>query len=182
MQAKSLYLMNMLAALLLTSIVAAAGLMQLVYHELPCPLCLLQRVGILLMAVGLLANVMQDFSCKHYGLTILSSLFTLMVSVRQVFLHILPGDAGYGAPFLGIHLYTWVVIISLCTILGTALLLLMHERVVPQREKIPKRLQTMGLVVWVFTILVICFNIGSTLLECGLAVCSADPSQYLLIQ
>ena len=33
-----------------------------------------------------------------------------LVSVRQILLHIKPGDPGYGEPVLGMHLYTWALI------------------------------------------------------------------------
>ncbi len=40
-----------------------------------------------------------------------------MVGVRQVLLHILPHDLGYGNTFLGLHFYTWSAIISFSLIL-----------------------------------------------------------------
>ena len=32
------------------------------------------------------------------------------MSTRQILLHILPVDKGYGEPILGLHLYTWALI------------------------------------------------------------------------
>jgi hypothetical protein len=42
-------------------------------------------------------------------------------------LHILPGDAGFGAPVFGLHLYTWCLIAFACQIAASAVLLLATE-------------------------------------------------------
>ncbi len=48
---------NAIGALGLGAIVTGAYIFQFVLHELPCPLCLLQRIGMLGAAFGLLLNV-----------------------------------------------------------------------------------------------------------------------------
>jgi hypothetical protein len=44
------------------------------------------------------------------------------VAARQIFLHILPGDAGFGSPVLGLHLYTWCFIAFACQIAASGVL------------------------------------------------------------
>jgi hypothetical protein len=33
------------------------------------------------------------------------------ISIRQILLHIVPPDPGYGDPVLGLHLYTWALLV-----------------------------------------------------------------------
>ena len=40
------------------------------------------------------------------------------MSGRQVLLHILPGDPGYGGEVLGLHLYSWAFIVFATIIAG----------------------------------------------------------------
>ena len=104
---------------------------QFLLGELPCPLCVLQRIAFLLACLGpigilrrapnlnRLAADARDFAC-----TIFASLLGFAISTRQIFLHIIPPDAGYGPPVMGLHLYTWAAIVFLCLIASSAIGLL----------------------------------------------------------
>ena len=46
---------------------------------------------------------------RSYGLMIVAAMLGATMSTRQIELHILPGDAGYGDAVLGLHLYTWAL-------------------------------------------------------------------------
>jgi len=48
----------------------------------------------------------------------------LMISTRQVLLHITPDEPGYGSPVLGLHLYTWAGVVFLVVILVSGLMLI----------------------------------------------------------
>src|SRR5436309_7130076 len=99
----------------LVLVLAAAFGVQLISGEPPCPLCVLQRIALMLCAIGPLYVLVQSragaLSCRDLavgnGLSILAALLGAAISTRQVLLHILPGDPGFGSPVLGIHLYTW---------------------------------------------------------------------------
>jgi disulfide bond formation protein DsbB len=93
-------------ALVLTVAFAA----QLILHELPCPLCLLQRVQFALLAVGPLLNVRFGPRPSHYALSLFVATAGAAFAMRQVLLHIMPGDPGYGSALLGYHYYTWAFI------------------------------------------------------------------------
>src|SRR5215471_16930898 len=93
-------------ALVLTVAFAA----QLLLHELPCPLCLLQRIQFALLAVGPILNVRFGPRPSHYALSLLVAAAGAAFSMRQILLHILPGDPGYGSALLGYHYYTWAFI------------------------------------------------------------------------
>ena len=45
-------------------------------------------------------------------MTILASLVGSAASIRQILLHIVPPDPGYGPPILGVHLYSWALVFA----------------------------------------------------------------------
>ena len=50
---------------------------------------------------------------SHYALSLLAAAAGAAFATRQILLHILPGDPGYGTALLGYHYYTWALI-GLC--------------------------------------------------------------------
>ena len=117
-----------LNALVLSAILLAALTVQMASGELPCPLCILQRIAIMLCALGPLFLLAQNrrAALTHRDIAIGSamSLFGALIgaaiSTRQVLLHILPGDPGYGGTVFGLHLYTIALIVFLCQMLACA--------------------------------------------------------------
>jgi disulfide bond formation protein DsbB len=95
--------------------------------ELPCPLCVLQRLSFLLACVGSLGVLRNPAplgkipgQARGFVLCIFASFIGAVVSIRQVLLHIVPPDSGYGPPVFGLHLYTWALIVFCCLILSSA--------------------------------------------------------------
>lgn len=101
---------------------------QFILGELPCPLCVLQRIAFLLACVGPIGIIQRQTEgmersaadARGFALTIGAALLGLAVSTRQVLLHIVPPDAGYGPPVMGMHLYSWAVFVFICLIFGSA--------------------------------------------------------------
>ena len=94
---------NQLALLAVVGVLAYAFVDQLYFGELPCPLCLMQRIGFVIIGFALVLNIRCGAHSAHYGWGILGGLVGMMVSLRQVFLHILPEDkrfSGYGGTLL----------------------------------------------------------------------------------
>ena len=99
-------------------VMLGAFFIQFVKGEFPCPLCMLQRYGMFLSTMGALFVVMQARSgtltasryAQGLGMGLIGALAGAMVSLRQIALHIMPGDPGYGLPILGLHLYTWALV------------------------------------------------------------------------
>jgi len=126
---------NCLAALGQTLVVCLVLLGSLCFQffdgELPCPLCVLQRLAFLLACVGPILILRQTGeityvqAARGHALTIFASLLGGMIAVRQILLHIVPPDPGYGPPFLGLHLYTWALIVFVCLIASSAVALVM---------------------------------------------------------
>lgn len=104
--------------------------------EFPCPLCIIQRMGMMLAALGpawLLCRAARgpvdahDFA-QCYACSILAAIVGGTVSARQVLIHIAPGDPGYGSPVLGLHLYTWAFVVFVVVVAASAVQMLFLPR------------------------------------------------------
>src|SRR5437870_11062451 len=91
-------------------VLAAAFAAQLLLHELPCPLCLLQRIQFAMLAVGPILNIRFGARPSHYAVSLLTAVAGAAFAARQMLLHVMPGDPGYGSALLGYHYYTWAFI------------------------------------------------------------------------
>jgi disulfide bond formation protein DsbB len=162
---------NQLALAAIVGMLSYAFIDQLVFGELPCPLCIMQRIAFVIIGFALVLNIRCGAHSAHYGWGILAALVGMTVSLRQVLLHVAPGDAGYGSTFLELHFYTWAFIAFVGLIAGQAILLMLPNREVRSRSFIASAL------IVLFMILVFA-NLVSTLLECGIGACADDPVQY----
>jgi len=144
---------------------------QLYFGELPCPLCLMQRIGFVIIGFVLVLNIRCGAHITHYGWGIIGGLVGMTVSLRQVLLHILPGDKGFGTTFLELHFYTWAFVGYLGLIAALAILLMLPNREVRSRSPFANAL----VILFIFIVFA---NLASTLLECGLGPCADDPVKY----
>src|SRR5437867_226068 len=111
-----------LCGIALVLVAAFAG--QILLGELPCPLCLLQRVLFAMLAIGPILNIRFGPHPSHYALSLFAAVVGAMVSARQILLHIMPRDPGYGSALLGYHYYTWAFIgFAVAIVLIAAMLL-----------------------------------------------------------
>src|SRR5262245_12729003 len=120
--------LNAISLYAVALVLAAAFAAQLVLHELPCPLCLLQRVLFAMLAIGPILNIRFGPHPSHYTLSLLAAVAGAVASTRQVLLHILPGDMGYGSALLGYHYYTWALIGFVAAIILLAAVLLFDRQ------------------------------------------------------
>ncbi len=174
--------LNAIGLYAIALMLVAAFAAQVWLHELPCPLCLLQRVQFAMLAIGPILNLRYGPRPSHYGLSLLAAALGASVSTRQIFLHILPGDPGYGSALLGYHYYTWAFIGFAAAIVLIAVMLLFDrsfERA-EDREPVPVDAFTRG-AVWL-VIALTALNVVSTLLECGFKACADDPTFYDMLK
>lgn len=160
--------LNALVIVILAGVLLSAFGVQLFLHEQPCPLCLLQRLGMLGVATALMLNVRFGIYPSHYGLALLSSLFGGFVALRQISLHVCPGMPKFGMPVLGLSLYTWSFVIFVCCVLSVALLLFLYD---PAKSKKPQPINEWGIFAMGIILAVAAANIITTLLQCGLGIC-----------
>lgn len=164
----------------LALIVIAAFAGQIFLNELPCPLCLLQRVLFSLLAIGPVLNIRFGPRTSHYALSLLSAIMGATVSARQILLHIIPGDPGFGSTLLGYHYYTYAFAGFAAAMVLIAVVLLFdvwsHDDGGPKHVTLFARGS-----VWLVMSLTAA-NAISTLLECGFIVCADDPKFYELLK
>src|SRR5258708_38025994 len=129
--------LNALSLYAVALVLAAAFAAQLLLHELPCPLCLLQRIQFTVLAIGPILNIRFGPRPSHYALSLLAAAAGVAFSTRQILLHIMPGDSGYGSALFGYHYYTWAFIGFPAAIVLLAAILLFDPPVVDDRTAWP---------------------------------------------
>jgi disulfide bond formation protein DsbB len=163
-------------------VLAAAFAAQLMLGELPCPLCLLQRILFALLAIGPVLNIRRGPRPSHYALSLLVAVAGAAVATRQILLHIMPGDPGYGSALLGYHYYTWAFIGFVVAIMLTAAVLLADGQFKDDGGAAPAAAGAFAVgAVWL-VIALTALNVISTLLECGFAACPDNPVDYQLLK
>ncbi len=172
------WICNAFGVLAITVTLALAFIFQIVFHELPCPLCLLQRIGFFGVAFGFLLNLRFGLRPSHYAIVLLSALYIGFTSLRQIALHVFPGTGAYGDPVFGLHLYTWSFIISMVILVVTSVLLGIDQ----QYEKsifIRRRYGNLTNILFGALVILLGLNIFSTTMECGISACPENPTHYL---
>jgi len=120
-------------------VLLSAFTVQFAGHEFPCPLCILQRMAMILAAFGPAYIIsrsrrgdvsMSDYA-MGYGMSIVAAVAGSLMSGRQILLHIVPPDPGYGGPILGLHLYTWALITFAVVIVFCGVSLIFARELLP---------------------------------------------------
>ncbi|HEY1598661.1 MAG TPA: disulfide bond formation protein B [Pirellulales bacterium] len=159
---------------------------QFAWQELPCPLCMLQRMGMILAAFGPAFILLR---CRHgdvsptdfatgYGMSIIAAMFGASVSTRHILLHIASPDPVPGLAVLGMHLYTWALIVFCTAIAASGLNLLFTRELAPRQTQFgwPTRLVLGSLAAVIVTNLVCVF-----FLEGFHWLLPGDPDRYQLL-
>lgn len=173
-------IINILALVGLLGVLAGSLHLQLGIGEQPCPLCLVQRSGMIGLAVGPVMNLLWGMKAQHYAISILAACAGAAGSVRQIFLHVAsPTDSGYGPEFFGLHLYTWAFVTFAVGVVGCAVLLFWNTPLVCGDEGMSKqagalRAITYAVITAVFLDLLVITV--SVIPECGLGMCPDDPA------
>ena len=173
-------LINIAALLGLIGVLAGSLHLQFGVGEQPCPLCLVQRSGMVGLAVGPMMNLLWGMRARHYALSILAASVGAAGSVRQIFLHISsPTDPGYGPDFFGLHLYTWAFVTFAVGVIGCAALLMWETPLTCgdtglRRTPGAFRIAAYTVITWV--ILDALLIAVSVIPECGVGMCPDDPA------
>ncbi len=137
---------------------------QFVWNEAPCPLCLLQRMCMILAGLGLIWILTGDAVTNRaadrarwsqgFGIAVLAATLGLCISLRQILLHIAPDDPGFGTPILGYHLYSWAFGIFVAMLLCSGISLLLTNSLSVIDEAYKKSMLT-RISLWVFGLLIL---------------------------
>lgn len=171
-------LINVLALFGLIGVLAGSLHLQLGIGEQPCPLCLIQRSAMIGVAVGPIMNLLWGMKPAHYALSILAAAVGAAGSIRQILLHIMPGDPGYGPAVFGLHLYTWAFITFTVAIAGCAFMLLWDKPFHDPDSGIRNQRRWLRIfaLTAIFWVILDLFIIAFTVIpECGLGMCPDDP-------
>lgn len=172
-------------------VMLSAFAIQFIGGEFPCPLCMLQRYGMILSTLGALYVIMQarrgTLTASRYaqglGMGLLAVVAGASVSIRQILLHIKPGDEGYGEPVLGLHLYTWAFITFAIVMIYVAVMLMLMPRGIPQAPAPGTAARGVSTaVIWLFIGVVAANVIAIIFLEGFAGVLPDDPDSYNLIE
>src|ERR1700712_4559337 len=162
-----LAMMFVIAAILTTAMV-------LQYHdgEIPCPLCLLQRVAMFGVCFGIVLHFRHGYSARHTGISLLFALFLLIVAGRQTLLDIYPrpGHSYTGSAGLGLHMPVWSAVIAAAILLAFAIKLAVLGDV-RLRDAPPPLLGRLAALLSFYVVALCLINFGSVLLQCGFGAC-----------
>lgn len=155
---------------------------QLVKHDLPCPLCLLQRAALFGVGIGLAMNIRFGARPRHYMIVVFATLAGLVISGRQTLLHVAPGTGAYGNAFWGLHLYVWAFLLFSAIGIATTLMVIgewQHTSTSGAPMRVPVVVSV--LLIAGFGVLALANGI-STVFECALGMCPDDPVGYLILK
>lgn len=129
---------NALIVYILSGVLIASMFIEFAYHQKPCPLCLLQRLGMIGVASGELLNIRFGVRIRHYALSYLSVAVGIFVSIWHILLHLCPGTSKAAITIFGHSMYVWAFIVFTCAFLGITFLLFFYK---PQKQlEIPRRI------------------------------------------
>jgi len=174
-----------LVMFVIAGILTMAMTLQYANGELPCPLCLLERVAMLGVCFGIMLNLRRGFSYQNTAFSLLSAIFLLIVSVRQSLLDIYPrpGHEYIGSAIFGIHMPVWSIIIalSLLTAYAIKLAILGGDEYLREAELADfPAISKIASVLSLYVIAICVVDLASVMLQCGLGEC--HTFNYKLLQ
>ncbi len=165
----------------LAAIITVAMGFQYIAGEIPCPLCLLQRLAMFGICFGIVLHVRNGFDVRNIGMGLVWSLFLLIVSVRQVLINIeaRPGHAYPGSAVFGLHMPVWSVVIALVILLVFAVTLAVFDSARLSTTAPSPTLKRIGAVTGLYVVALCAINLISAVLQCGIGACHTTGYRLL---
>jgi len=163
--------LNALMIFVIMGVLLGAYYQQYFKHEVPCPLCILQRLAMIGICMGLLLNLRFGIKLKYYGLSFLSAIVGAIVAGRQICLHICPGFPIFGIPVFGLSLYTWSFLVFAFSILALVVFLFLYSPDQTKKRSLNFFEHSAFFVIFILTTL----NLFTTYKECGFGPCEDVP-------
>jgi len=171
------YWFNMIALVAVCGSLVVAFYWQIAFNELPCPLCQLQRVGLILAGIGFMLNLRFGPSAVHYAIILASAMGGAAASMRQVLLHIMPGDTGYGTALFGLHFYTWGLISFIVMMIFCAVMLCIDRN--NMKAAATTAMASLTAVIIYFFFALTAANVVSSVMVCKFGACPDNPTEYV---
>ncbi|WP_327354710.1 disulfide bond formation protein B [Streptomyces sp. NBC_01304] len=170
-----------------TAIVCCGLGVQFISWDYPCPLCMVQRMFMLLAALGAATIVRKGMTgtiggrdyMMGWGLALVACIGGAFTAWRQTMLHILPGDKGYGSPVLGLHMYVWAWILFMLSIVGIGIIMALAHLTADRTVPTTGLYWILGRAVLWFIALIIAIDLVAVFLEEGFHWwLPDDPTRY----
>ena len=172
-----------LFAMMLTmaAVLTTAMVFQYYGGEIPCPLCLLQRVAMFGVCYGVILHFRLGYSARNDGVSMLFALFLLIVSARQTLLDIYPrpGHGYIGNAVLGLHMPVWSVIIAVAILLAFAIKLAVLGGEDLRDQAPSPALGRLARLLCLYVVAICLVNLGSVILQCGAGACHTSEYRWL---
>ncbi|MFI5333929.1 MAG: disulfide bond formation protein B [Chlamydiales bacterium] len=167
------HIISALLVITLAGVITAGFGYQAIMHQAPCPLCFLQRVAMIGVALGQVFNFYFGVRMSHHALSLFHCLLGATISLRQISLHVCPGFSSYGSPVWGYELYTWALVAFFCSLLTIgALLALYKPEWKPLHSPFVKRLEQFA---FLYIVIMIVADLVAAAMICGLGACPDNP-------
>jgi disulfide bond formation protein DsbB len=167
--------------LTMAAILTAAMVLQYDGGEIPCPLCLLQRVAMFGVCFGIIMHFCHGYSARNDGVGMLFALLLMMVSVRQSLLDIYPrpGHSYIGSAVLGLHMPVWSVVIATAILAAFAIkFAILGDEHLRDRSP-PAALGRLAKLLSLYVVVICLINLGSVILQCGADACHTSGYRLL---
>jgi disulfide bond formation protein DsbB len=170
------YAYLLLVMFVIAGILTTAMTLQYANGELPCPLCLLERVAMFGVCFGIMLSFRRGFSYQNTGFSLLSAIFLLVFSVRQTLLDIYPrpGHEYIGSAIFGIHMPVWSIIIALTILTAYAIKMALiggdEYLSAASVDEFPA-LRRIADVLSAYVVVICVVNLVSVVVQCGLSEC-----------
>jgi disulfide bond formation protein DsbB len=174
-----LFLFSMM--LTLAAILTVAMVLQYYGGEIPCPLCLLQRVAMFGVCFGAILHFRDGASARNDGFCMLFALLLLIVSARQTLLDIFPrpGHSYVGSAVLGLHMPVWSVVIAAAILVAFAAKLAILGGEFPRDPQASPTLGRVARMLGLYVIAICLINLVSVIVQCGAATCHTSGYRLL---
>jgi disulfide bond formation protein DsbB len=172
-----------LLAMMLTiaAILTVAMVLQYDGGEIPCPLCLLQRVAMFGVCFGIILHFRHGHSAQNTGVSMLFALFLLIVSARQTLLDIYPrpGHSYVGNAVMGLHMSVWSVVIAVAILTAFAAKLAVLGGEDLRGTQPSPTLGRIARMLGLYVVAIGLINFASVIAQCGADACHTSGYRLL---
>jgi disulfide bond formation protein DsbB len=174
-----LFLLAMMLAI--AAILTVAMILQYYGGEIPCPLCLLQRVAMFGVCFGIILHFRHGYSAQNTGISMLFALFLLIVSARQTLLDIYPrpGHSYIGDAVMGLHMPVWSVVIAVAILTAFAIKLAVLGGEDLRGTQPSPALGRVARLLGLYLVAIGLINFVSVIVQCGLDACHTSGYRLL---
>jgi disulfide bond formation protein DsbB len=167
--------------LTISAILTMAMVLQYYGGEIPCPLCLLQRVAMFGVCFGIILHFRHGYSARNDGFGMLFALLLLIISARQTLLDIYPrpGHSYIGSAILGLHMPVWSVVIAAAILTAFAIKFAVLGGDDLRDSQPSPTLGRLARLLSLYVVAICLINFASVIVQCGAGACHTSGYRLL---